>query len=90
MREQAGLILAEVGKMAEDVSRLDGRVDNLQKHFGLAEKDLREIRISAEKVSKRAARIEEMDLDDPETPDEALEKAAGPKLTLAFKKTEGE
>jgi DNA recombination protein RmuC len=90
MREQAGLILAEVGKMAEDVSRLDIRVDNLQKHFGLAEKDLREIRISAEKVSKRAARIEEMDLDEPETPDEALEKTAGPKLTLAFKKTEGE
>jgi len=90
MREQAGLILAEVGKMAVDVGRLDSRVDNLQKHFGLAEKDLREIRISAEKVSKRAARIEEMDLDEPETAGEAIEQAAGPKLTLAFKKTEVE
>lgn len=88
MREQAGLILGEVGKMAEDVARLDARVDNLQKHFGLAEKDLREIRISAEKVSKRATRIEEMDLDEPETPAEAIEKSASPKLTLAFKKTE--
>jgi DNA recombination protein RmuC len=90
MREQAGLILAEVGKMAQDVSRLDGRVDNLQKHFGLAEKDLREIRISAEKVSKRAGRIEEMELDEPETPDEVIEKSAGPKLKLAFNKGEGE
>jgi DNA recombination protein RmuC len=90
MREQAGLILAEVGKMAQDVSRLDGRVDNLQKHFGLAEKDLREIRISAEKVSKRAGRIEEMELDEPDTPDEVIEKSAGPKLKLAFNKGEGE
>jgi DNA recombination protein RmuC len=90
MREQAGLILAEVGKMAQDVSRLDGRVDNLQKHFGLAEKDLREIRISAEKVSKRAGRIEEMELDEPETPDEVIESSAGPKLKLAFNKGEGE
>jgi DNA recombination protein RmuC len=90
MREQAGLILAEVGKMAEDVNRLDNRVDNLQKHFGMAEKDLREIRISAEKVSKRAARIEEMELEEPETAGEAIEKSASPKLTLAFKKTEGE
>jgi DNA recombination protein RmuC len=90
MREQAGLILAEVGKMAQDVSRLDGRVDNLQKHFGLAEKDLREIRISAEKVSKRAGRIEDMELDEPETPDEVIENSAGPKLKLAFNKGEGE
>jgi DNA recombination protein RmuC len=90
MREQAGLILAEVGKMAVDVSRLDSRVDNLQKHFGLAEKDLREIRISAEKVSKRAGRIEEMDLDESDAADEAIEKPTGPKLKLAFNKGEGE
>ncbi len=90
MREQAGLILGEVGKMAEDVSRLDSRVDALDRHFSLAEKDLREIRISAEKVTKRAARIEEMELEEPETPDEAIEKSAGPKLKLAFNKVEGE
>jgi DNA recombination protein RmuC len=90
MREQAGLILAEVGKMAEDVNRLDQRVEALDKHFGLAEKDLREIRISAEKVSKRANRIEEMDLDEPETVDEAIEKPVGPKLKLAFNKGEAE
>ena len=90
MREQAGLILAEVGKMAEDVGRLDQRVEALDKHFGLAEKDLREIRISAEKVSKRATRIEEMDLDEPETADQAIEKTAAPKLKLAFNKVEAE
>jgi len=90
MREQAGLILAEVGKMAEDVGRLNQRVDNLDKHFTLAEKDLREIRVSAGKVARRAERIEEMDLEETEAPDEAIEQAAGPKLTLAFDKGEGE
>ena len=90
MREQAGLILAEVGRMAQDVARLDSRVDALDKHFGLAEKDLREIRISAEKVTKRATRIEEMELDEPEMADQAIEKPAGPKLKLAFNKGEAE
>ena len=90
MREQAGLILAEVGKMAEDVGRLNQRVDNLDKHFGLAEKDLREIRVSAGKVSRRAERIEDMDLDEVEAADEAIEQTAAPKLTLAFEKGEGE
>jgi len=90
MREQAGLILDEVGRMAKDVDRLSQRVDNLDKHFGLAEKDLREIRVSAGKVARRAERIEEMELDEPEAPDEAIEQAAAPKLTLAFDKGEGE
>jgi len=90
MREQAGLILAEVGKMADDVGRLNQRVDNLDKHFGLAEKDLREIRVSAGKVARRAERIEEMDLEEAEAPDEAIEQTAAPKLTLAFGKGEGE
>ncbi len=90
MREQAGLILAEVGKMAKDVDRLNQRVDNLDKHFGLAEKDIREIRVSAGKVARRAERIEEMDLDEAEAADEAIEQTAAPKLTLAFDKGEGE
>ena len=90
MREQAGLILNEVGKMAQDVDRLSQRVDNLDKHFGLAEKDLREIRVSAGKVARRAERIEDMELDESEAADEAIEQAAAPKLTLAFDKGEGE
>ncbi len=90
MREQAGLILAEVGKMAKDVDRLNQRVDNLDKHFGLAEKDIREIRVSAGKVARRAERIEEMELDEPEATDDAIEQTAAPKLTLAFDKGERE
>ena len=66
MREQAGLIQKEVIALSDDVGRLDGRVDNLLRHFGQAEADLRQIRISTEKVQKRAVRIQEVDLSDDE------------------------
>ena len=61
MQEQAGLIQQEVTKMLKDVARLDQRVDNLEKHFGQAEKDLKAIRTSAEKVSKGGERITELE-----------------------------
>jgi len=64
MREQAGLIQAEVAAMGEDVNRLDQRVGRLQRHFGQAEDDMRQIRISTEKVQRRASRIQEVELDE--------------------------
>lgn len=66
MREQAGLIQKEVAAMGDDVARLDTRVARLQQHFGQAEEDLRQIRISTEKVQKRAVKIQELDLDEVE------------------------
>lgn len=69
MREQAGLIQKEVAAMGDDVSRLDERVEKLQTHFGQAEADLRQIRISADKVQKRAVKIQELDLDEVEAQD---------------------
>ena len=70
MREQAGVIQNEVRAMLEDVGRLDKRVDNLQKHFDLAEKDIREIRTSTEKINRKGERIEEIELGEGATPDE--------------------
>jgi DNA recombination protein RmuC len=67
MREQAGLIQKEVAAMGDDVGRLDTRVARLQQHFGQAEEDVRQIRISTEKVQKRAVKIQELELDDVET-----------------------
>ncbi len=64
MREQAHVIQKEVIALLADVGRLDGRADNLQKHFQSAEKDLREIRTSAEKVTKRAERIVELEVEE--------------------------
>ena len=62
MQEQASVIQNEVMTMLNDVARLDQRVENLEKHFALAEKDLRSIRVSAEKVTKRGQRITEIEL----------------------------
>jgi DNA recombination protein RmuC len=62
MREQAGEIQKAVGLLLEDVRRLDDRVDNLKKHFVQTEKDIREIDISADRITKRGERILETDL----------------------------
>jgi len=64
MREQAGVIQQEVIRLLEDVVRLDKRVDSLESHFGQAQKDIREIRISADKVVKRGGRIDELQFDE--------------------------
>ena len=65
MKEQAGLIQKEVHALLEDVGRLDDRVGKLQRHFDQAGEDMRQIRISTEKVSKRADRIESVQLEEP-------------------------
>ncbi len=64
MKEQAGLIQKEVQILLGDVVRLDDRVGKLQDHFGQAAKDIEKIRISTSKVSKRAERIELVQLED--------------------------
>ena len=43
----------------------------LQKHFGDVNEDVRQILISADKIEKRAGRIEELDFSKSEAPAEA-------------------
>ena len=62
MREQAHVIQKEVQTMLGDVNRLDDRVGKLQQHFGLAVEDIRQIRISTDKVTKRGEKIEEIEV----------------------------
>jgi len=62
MREQAHIIQREVGMMAKDVSLLDERVAKLQTHFNQTGEDIRKIRISTEKITKRADKIESLDV----------------------------
>ena len=50
--------------MLKDVDRLDARVDHLEKHFQLAEKDIKDIRTSANKVKSRGDKIHDIQLDD--------------------------
>jgi len=77
MREQAGLIQKEVMTMLQDLGRLDQRVENLEKHFSQAEKDLREIRISSDKVTRRGERIGEIEMgEDPGAEEEIADPGA--------------
>ena len=63
MREAADQIRNEVVGMTDDLARLRERVQKLQQHFGQANEDVRQILISADKIDKRAVRIEELDFD---------------------------
>lgn len=65
MREQAGVIKIEVTRLLEDVGRLKERVLDLQRHFGQASGDLEKLGLSADKITKRGLRIEQLDVEEP-------------------------
>lgn len=64
MREQAGAIRRELSELYKDVERLSDRVGNLDRHFGQAAKDLEEIKISSDKASRRARRLDNFDFEE--------------------------
>ncbi len=64
MREQAGAIRRELALLYADVDRLGTRVENLDRHFGQAAKDIEEIRISSEKATRRARRLDNFDFEE--------------------------
>jgi len=66
MREQASIIQAEVGKMMDDVLRLDKRVGNLESHFDQARRDIEQIRTSSSKILSRGEKIGELELEEAE------------------------
>lgn len=80
MREQAELVRAEVAKLMTDIGRLRDRALNLQKHFAQSNDDVSQVLISAEKVMKRGAQIESLELDTPET--QEIRKEIQPPLKL--------
>ncbi len=62
MKEAAGIIQTEVLKMLEDVARLDDRVGKLESHFDQAGRDIKQIRTSADKITRRGDAIQEIQL----------------------------
>ena len=68
MRDAADQIRNEVLNLGDDLGRLRERVLKLQKHFGDVNEDVRQILISADKIEKRAGRIEELDFSKPDAP----------------------
>lgn len=63
MREAADQIRNEVELLTGDLSRLRERVVRLEKHFGQANEDIRQILVSADKIDKRAGRIRELEFE---------------------------
>lgn len=83
MREQAGNIRRELALLHGDVDRLGSRVENLDRHFGQASKDLADIKISANKAGRRAQRLDNFDFEElapdaPDTAPQAIAEAAKP------------
>lgn len=68
MRKQASAIQSEVGTLLKDIARLGDRVVSLDRHFGLASRDIEEIKTSTRKISSRGDRIENLDLSESQMP----------------------
>jgi DNA recombination protein RmuC len=80
MRDAADLIRTEVLNLGDDLQRLRDRVLKLQKHFSDVNEDIRQILISADKIEKRAGRIEELDFSKEPADTPRLVKSSAPEL----------
>jgi DNA recombination protein RmuC len=92
MRDAADQIRTEVLNLGDDLGRLRERVLKLQKHFSDVNEDVRQILISADKIEKRAGRIEELDFSkepQPEAP-RLVNTGAGELFPLPRKLQAGE
>lgn len=61
MQEQAALIQAEVRALMDDLGRLDDRVGKLARHFDQAVEDVRQIRTSTDRLTRRGDRIQRLE-----------------------------
>ena len=68
MREQAGIIQKEVIAISKDTERLDHRVASLERNHNQTTEDFRKIRISTDKIIRRAAEIGSLEVRENEEP----------------------
>jgi DNA recombination protein RmuC len=64
MREQADVIQAEVRHLLDDMKRLADRAGKLDTHFFQASEDLRQLKVSVDKVIRRSEQVESLQLGD--------------------------
>jgi DNA recombination protein RmuC len=64
MRKESNRIRRELSLLLGDVDRMATRVDNLDRHFNQAHKDISDIKISAEKAGRRAKRLDTFDFEE--------------------------
>lgn len=65
-RRMAHVIKDELGKLAKDFARFDERMKKLASHIEQANKDVSEVRISSDKISRRFQQIERVELEHPQ------------------------
>ena len=65
MREQAHLLQEHIGKMMEDVQRLDDRVRKLGNHFRQTQEDVDQIITSTGRIVARGEKIADIELENP-------------------------
>ncbi len=70
-RRMAHVIKDELSKLAKDFARFDERMKKLATHIEQANKDVSEVRISSDKISRRFLQIERVELDRPDATDPA-------------------
>jgi DNA recombination protein RmuC len=63
VREEARTIQIEVGKLLEDVSRLNDRIGRLDQHFRQAQEDVVQIRTSSDKIQRRGQVLSALDFE---------------------------
>ncbi|OYW64351.1 MAG: hypothetical protein B7Z32_08090 [Hydrogenophilales bacterium 12-64-13] len=64
-RRMAHVIKDELSKLAKDFARFDERMKKLASHIEQASKDVSDVRISSDKITKRFAQIERVELEHP-------------------------
>jgi DNA recombination protein RmuC len=69
MREQAGEIRKTLRQLHRDVELVVERAGKLETHFRQAQKDVQDINVAAERAGKRAARLDDFDFEELESPD---------------------
>ena len=72
----------EIIKMMDDVGRLDKRVGNLQGHFNSAVNDIKDIRVSTDKILQKGARIDALHFQDDSPVSELSPDSQPPKAHL--------
>lgn len=65
-RHQVHLIQEHLGLLAKDFDRFQKRMDNLARHIEQANTDVKDVKISADKISLRFAKIERVELNSPD------------------------
>ncbi len=79
MREQAHLLQEHIGKMMEDVQRLDDRVRKLGTHFSQTQADVDLVLKSTERIVARGEKIADIELEAPaETASPLLKQVGAP------------